>query len=98
MRKKFVILALLFSSFVVFLPAPNYAAEGRTVSSFHANSVPAQIRVRIGGQRRDRGLHRGWYKGRRIAWYRNNPGGGQWVRQVYWVNGRQYVRWVRYNY
>ena len=91
MRKKLTILALLISSFVVFLPAQGNAA------SLSSTVNKPQIRVQI-GTRHDRGLHRGWYKGRRIGWYNYNRHDSQWVRQVYYINGRPYVRWVRYNF
>ena len=89
MRKKFVILTLLLASCTVFLPT-----EGNAASLSSAINKP-QIRVQIGPVRRDRGLHRGWYKGRRIGWYNYNRRDSQYVRQVYYINGRPYVRWVR---
>ena len=92
MRKKLVILVLLFSSFVVFLPTLGSAA------SLSSAANKPQIRVQIGPVRHDRGLHRGWYKGRHVGWYNYKPRHSQWVRQVYYINGRPYVRWVRYNY
>ena len=92
MKKKFIILALLLSSCIVFL---HFLANAVNISS---TVNKPQIRVLIGHVRHDRGLHRGWYKGRHIGWYNYNPRHSRWVSHVYYINGRPYVRWVRYNY
>jgi hypothetical protein len=89
MKKKILIFALLFSTSVVILPGVAYSSVGTAVSKL-------QIRVEI-GRRHDRGLHRGWYRGRRMAWYNYDRGSG-WTRQVYYIDGRPYYRWVRYNF
>jgi len=83
MKKKLAILVLSLSSLLVFLP------------SF--TPADAQIRVQIGrGRHYDRGEHRGWYQGRRMRYYTYNVGRPEYVQQTYYVNGRRYVRWVRY--
>jgi len=66
MRKKLAVLVLLASSFLVFLPSIS-------------NGTEAQIRVEI-GRRHDRGLHRGWYQGRRMTYYNYNVGQPEFVR------------------
>ncbi|HTH51552.1 MAG TPA: hypothetical protein VL501_06450 [Pyrinomonadaceae bacterium] len=80
MKKKLAILTLLASSLLVFLPPVTQA--------------DAQIRVQIGGRHTNRGLHRGWYRGRHVGWYKHSRPG--YLRQVYYINGRRYVRYVRY--
>jgi len=83
MKKKLAVLVLSLSSLLIFLP------------SF--TPADAQIRVQIGRTRHyDRDRHSGWYQGRRMYYYNYNVGQPQYVRQVYYVNGRRYVRWVRY--
>jgi hypothetical protein len=57
------------------------------------NSSP-QIRVQIGGRRNRRG--RNWNRGRHRGWENRNR--TRLVRQVYWRNGRRYVRYVRVRY
>jgi len=90
MKKKILTLTFLIISGFVFLPAQAY-------SSVNSLTVKPQVQVYI-GRRHDRGLHRGWYRGRRMAWYHYNPGYSGWSRQVYYINGRPYYRWVRYNF
>ncbi|MFL6373211.1 MAG: hypothetical protein ACJ73D_00960 [Pyrinomonadaceae bacterium] len=87
MKKKLAVLVLLLSSTFVFLPAMS-------------NGADAQIRVQF-GRTHHRHYHRGWEQRRGIA-YNNynygrdyNYGRSGMVRQVYYVNGRRYVRWVR---
>ncbi|MBV9241617.1 MAG: hypothetical protein JO314_06375 [Acidobacteria bacterium] len=84
MRKKLAVLVLLVSSFLVFLPSMSSGTQ-------------AQIRVTFGQRHRhhDRGLHRGWYNGRRMDYYNYNVNRSGYTRQVYYVNGVRYVRWVR---
>jgi len=86
MKKKLAVLVLSLSSLLVFLP------------SF--TPADAQIRLQIGRSHRhwdrDRDRHRGWYQGRRMDYYTYNVNRPEYVRQVYYVNGRRYVRWVRY--
>lgn len=88
---KFKVAIYSFVLSVVLVPAQSYASAAN--ASAPAVGKP-QIRIQI-GKRHDRGLHRGWYKGKRISYYTYNRRDPQYVRQVYWVNGRQYVRWVR---
>lgn len=89
MKNKLLALAFVLSSCVVLFPSSSYAANVNAVST-------PQIRVTIGRRHRhDRGLHRGWYRGRRIGWYNYDRHDPQYVRQVYWINGRRYTRWVR---
>jgi hypothetical protein len=78
----------MLMSAVVFIPAEASAAERST--SMALNEGAPQIRVQIGGQRR-RG--RGWNRGRHRGW--RNHQRSRVVRQVYWRNGRRYVRYVR---
>ena len=92
MKLKLAIFCFVFS--VILFPAYGNAAVANASFSAAAAGKP-QIRIQIGGRRHDRGLHRGWDKGRRIAWYNYNRPDPQYVRQIYWINGRQYIRWVR---
>jgi len=79
-------------SAVVFIPSEASAAERSTSTALNAGAP--QIRVQIGGQRR-RG--RGWNRGRNRSWERRNNR-TRLVRQVYYRNGRRYVRTVRVRY
>ena len=90
MRKKVLVLALMLVSSVILLPGESFAAAGAESTSMTLNNSSPQIRVRIGGQRR-RG--RGWNRGRHRGWENRNR--TRLVRQVYRVNGRRYVRYVR---
>lgn len=83
----------MIASSAIFLPYESYAATSEKSTTLALNAGEPQIRVQIGGQRRrgrnwnrgNRGRHRGWNNHRRT----------RVVRQVYWRNGRQYVRYVR---
>ena len=91
MKKKLLIMALIAVTSAVLLPLEGYAATPEKPTSITLLSESPQIRVRIGGQRR-RG--RGWNRGRsNRGWERGNR--SRTVRQVYWRNGRKYVRYVR---
>ena len=90
MRNKLIAAFFLVSSSLVLL-----SQNGVRASELSTSVGKPQIRIQIGSRRHDRGMHRGWYRGRRVAWYNYNRRDPQYVRQVYWVNGRQYVRWVR---
>jgi hypothetical protein len=94
MYKKFTVLVLLAASSVLFLPTQSAAFSAvektSTVTEYSANNSAApQIRIRIGSQRRNR--NRRWNNRR---W--NNNRQTRVVRQVYYRNGRRYVRTVRY--
>jgi hypothetical protein len=84
MKKKLAVLVLSLSSLLIFMPSFSTPAD-------------AQIRVQIGrGRHHDRDEHRGWYRGRRMRYYNYDVGRTGYTQQVYYVNGRRYVRWVRY--
>lgn len=95
MRKKVIVLALMLISGIIFLPEQTRAASGSESTSITLNSSTPQIRVRIGqrrGRNWNRGRHRGWERGRHRGWYKQAR--TRQVRQVYWRNGRRYVRYV----
>jgi hypothetical protein len=81
---------MLVSS-VIFLPGESFAATGAESTSMTLNNSSPQIRVQIGNRRNRRG--RGWNRGRHLGWQKHNR--TRLVRQVYWMNGRRYVRYVR---
>lgn len=89
---------ILTCAVVSTLPAWANHASTEANSVLAGTSTVAPQRKGKHYKRGNRGLHRGWYKGRRMAWYSYNPNDSQWVRQSYWANGRRHVRWVRYNY
>jgi hypothetical protein len=99
MRKKVLVLALMLVSSVILLPGESFAAAGSESTSMTLNNSSPQIRVRIGGRRNrrgrnwNRGRHLGWERGRHRGWSNNQR--TRLVRQVYWRNGRRYVRYVR---
>jgi hypothetical protein len=88
MKKKVLVLALMLVSSVILLPGESFAATAESTSMTLNNSAAPQIRVRIGGRRRGRN----WNRGRHRGW--ENRGRTRQVRQVYWRNGRRYVRYV----
>ena len=102
MNKK--LLVSLFLSSLFLLPV---AANAATLGS--ANAITPQIRLQIGQTRRHRGWvrgrHLGWYRNRRdrdmdrdeVRYNRMARNGYRpgYVQQVYYLNGRRYVRWVR---
>ena len=90
MRKKIVILGLLFATWVV-LPIQSYADAAETRASTTVAAKGTAIQPRRKG---NRGRHLGWYKGRRAYWYARNPYDRRYVRQVYYINGRPHVRWI----
>jgi hypothetical protein len=95
MRDKLLIGMLMLMSAFVILPANSFAASHENTTTVKENNSAPQIRVRIGPQRRNR--RNRWYRhdnGRRAGW--NNR--SRLVQQVYYVNGRRYVRWVRVRY
>jgi hypothetical protein len=94
MTKKILILAFLLTSSVVILPS---GSEAATVTN-------PQIRIQLGSSRyNNRWRNRRWRREHRIATYRtydpydryNTYDRGDMVRQVYYIDGRRYVRWVR---
>jgi hypothetical protein len=88
MRSKIIIGVLMLASTLVILPAADFAATSEKTNSVTVNELSPQIRVRIGrGNRRNRGWNRGRLAGRTRL-----------VRQVYYVRGHRYVRWVRVRY
>ena len=95
MKKKLLTLTFLLTSSVVLLPVGTIAATGSDPSAA-AKTSPPQIRVQIG---RNRGRHRGWWRGQRRGFNEGRRIGrndnSRLVQQVYWVNGRRYVRWIR---
>ena len=88
MRKKIIVLSILLTSCAVFLPWQAKAAAS-------ANISPQEYRIEY-RYRKDRGRHRGWHKGRRMYYYYYDRQDPQFERQVYYVRGRPYVRWVRF--
>jgi hypothetical protein len=102
MKKKLLVFTFLLTSSVVLLPAQSLAAAPADPAGVGKTSPP-QIRIQVG--RRNRGRHYGWWRGRRVGrYYRNEDqygrrvgryNRGTLVRQVYWMNGRRYTRWVR---
>jgi hypothetical protein len=97
MYKKLMTLVLAVASMVIFLPSESSAATGNektaTVLEYSLNnSATPQIRIQLGNQRRNR--NRRWNNNRR-RWNNNNRR-TRVVRQVYYRNGRRYVRTVRY--
>jgi len=104
MKKQILVLSLLLTSSIVFLPIQGSAATGADPSV--VTKASPQIRVQIG---RNRGRHRGWYRGhrmgryygnddyynRRSARFYRNRNNRTMVRQTYYVNGRRYTRLVR---
>ena len=98
MRNKIIIWVLMLASAVVFLPAENYAAASEKTNSVTVNEFAPQIRVQIGRQRRNRHWNRGKHKGWDNRRYNRAYNRTRLVQQVYYVNGRRYVRWVRVRY
>jgi hypothetical protein len=92
MKTKILTLALILVSAAIFLPSESYAAPADRSTSISLNESVPQIRVQIGGRRRGRN----WNRGRHRGWESRNR--TRLVRQVYWRNGRQYVRYVRVRY
>ena len=94
MNKKITVLVLMLASLVIFLPSTGNAATSETatlVKTTETNVAPAQVRVQIGRNRRPR---------RRVVVRRayRRPYARRNVRvrrQVYYRNGRRYVRTVR---
>jgi hypothetical protein len=101
MKRKITVLVLMLASMVIFLPAESRAAvtEDKTNSASEYNYA-AQIRVRIGNQRRrnrrwDRNDDR-WNRNRNYGqWRRNQNRRARYVTQTFWRNGRRYTRTVR---
>ena len=93
MTTKILVLTFLMTSAFAVLPA-NTAAAAPTSLNAVATTPNPQVQVRI-GTLHDRGRHRGWHRGRRITYYHySRP---NYVRHVYYVNGRRYYRWYRYD-
>lgn len=92
---------MVMVSGMIFLPEGTFAAAPTEMpTSYTTNNYEPQIRVRIGSRNRrgrwnrNRGWNRGhWDRGRHRGW---NRGRARVVRQVYYRNGRRYVRTVRY--
>ncbi|HEV7643662.1 MAG TPA: hypothetical protein VGO50_06905 [Pyrinomonadaceae bacterium] len=97
MRNKIIIGMLMLASAFVFLPAENYAAASEKNNAVTVYEYSPQIRVQIGRRNRNRqwnrGRHRGWDNSRDRSYNRTRL-----VRQVYYVNGHRYYRWVRVRY
>ena len=100
MKKHLLVLSILFTSALVFLPIQGSAGTVTDPAAVIKSSRP-QIHVQIG---RGRGHHRGWYRGRHVGRYYQSGYHGRHVgrfyrsgtvRQTYWVNGHRYTRWVR---
>ena len=90
---------MLMSAFVI-LPAANFAAANENTKSVVNTNYSPQIRVQIGRRhRRNRNLNPYWERrhdnGRHVGWNNNRT---RMVQQVYYINGRRYVRWVRVRY
>ncbi|HEY8561523.1 MAG TPA: hypothetical protein VIL74_14200 [Pyrinomonadaceae bacterium] len=101
MYKKLTTLFLAAASMVIFLPSESFASTtgNKTAPATEysaSNSAAPQIRIRVGNQRRNRRWNRSrrWNSNRR--W--NNSRRTRVVRQVYYRNGRRYVRTVRVRY
>ena len=94
MRQKIVVLIIMLTSCLAFWPSQTKAAAAGSSLNLAANTSKPQIRIEI-GHRHDRGLHRGWYNGRRVSYYYYDRRDPMFVRQTYWVNGVGYTRWVR---
>ena len=95
MNKKITVLVLMLASLVIFLPSQGNAATSETttlVKTTETNAAPAQVRVQIGQNRRrnNRRINRRII--RREVRRNNRPRVRQ---QVYYRNGRRYVRTVR---
>lgn len=94
MYKKFTVLFLLAASCVIFLPTQGAAATtGEKPTAMVEFSGAASLAMTP--QRRRR---RGWYNNRRYNRRWNNYRRTRVVRQVYYRNGRRYVRIVRVRY
>jgi len=94
MKRKISALVLMLASMVIFLPAESRAAvsEDKSNSASEYNYA-AQIRVRIGNQRR---RNRRWDRNRNYGqWRRTQNRRARFVTQTYWRNGRRYTRTVR---
>lgn len=94
MNKKITVLVLMLASLVIFLPSEGRAATERntalTTTLTENNAAPAQVRVQIGRNRRPRrrvivrrAYRRPYVRRQRVR------------RQVFYRNGRRYVRTVR---
>lgn len=94
MKNKFTVLVLMLASLVIFLPSQGNAATSETTTlaktTTENSAAPAQVRVQIGRNRRPR---------RRVivrrAYRRPYVRRQRVTRQVYYRNGRRYVRTVR---
>ena len=103
MRNKIIIAMLMLASAFVILPAASFAATNENTNSVISSNYSPQIRVQIGNGRRHRryrNVNPYWERrhdygnGNRVGSYNRT----RLVQQVYWVNGRRYVRWVRVGY
>jgi|ERR1044072_1312775 hypothetical protein len=99
MKNKLIVWGLILATSVIILPAATLAASENTGSianyEYSATSVP-QTRGRGRGRGRDDNK---WNHGRRGRHGAKHKGHGtRTVRQVYYRNGRRYVRNVRIHY
>jgi hypothetical protein len=97
MYKKITVLVLMLASLVIFLPSTGNAATGETTgfvkSATELNASPSQVRVQIGNRRPRRRVIRRIY--RRPVVVRRAVRRPRVRQQVYYRNGRRYVRTVR---
>jgi hypothetical protein len=94
MRNKLIIGVLMLASTLVILPAAGFAATNEKINSVTVSEFSPQIRVRVGNGRRNRK----WNRGRHYGWRNKASNRTRLVRQVYYVNGRKFVRWVKVRY
>jgi hypothetical protein len=92
MRNKIIVMTLMFASAFIILPSSSYAAVPENTTSVTVNEFAPQIRVQVGRGRRGRNKHMN--RGRHRGW-ENQRNRTRVVRQVYYRNGRKYVRYIR---
>lgn len=96
MNKKITFLVLIAAAWVVFLPGQSFAYSSDIKTTTVSEQIPGSLAME---QRRGRGRNRGWNNRR---WNRSinrrlnrNNRRSRVVRQVYYRNGRRYVRTIR---
>ncbi|HEV7646347.1 MAG TPA: hypothetical protein VGO50_20605 [Pyrinomonadaceae bacterium] len=100
MKNRLIVWGLILATSIIVLPAASLAASEKTNSSianyeYSATSAP-QTRGRGRGRGRDDNKWNNGRRGRHHAKHKSH--GTRTVRQVYYRNGRRYVRNVRVHY